>query len=117
MIDVTDMPDITDYPGPLSPREATELLRSKVCPELTLSWTQHAKEQLACRGLLMGDILHLVKYGFVHDEAQPATRPGVYKYRMECTTPNSGGRTVRIVVIPMKPCEVKIITVMWKDDR
>jgi hypothetical protein len=31
--------------------------------------------------------------------------------------PNSGGRTVRIVVIPSMSSEVKIVTVMWKDER
>ncbi len=102
--------------GPLSPRKATELLRRMAGPELSVSWTSHAKEQMARRELLMGDVLHVLKCGFVHEDAQNARRPGCYKYLMECTTPNSGARTVRIVVIPVPPREIKVVTVMWKDE-
>ena len=68
------------------------------------------------RGLIMGDVLHVLKTGFVYDQAQESTKKGVYKYCMECNTPNSGRRTVRIVVIPSTENAVKIVTVMWKDE-
>ncbi len=69
------------------------------------------------RGLLMGDMLHILKYGFVYDEAVESTQAGLFKYSMESTSPNSGGRTVKIVVIPSSASALKIVTVMWKDDR
>lgn len=101
---------------PLEPGAATECLRALVGPDLELVLTKHSKEQMAERRLLVGDILHILKNGFVYEEAQKSTRPGYYKYRMECTAPNSNRRTVRIVVIPSPEDNlIKVITVMWKD--
>lgn len=100
---------------PLSPAKATEHLRKKVSPHLELRWTAHAKMQLQARDLVTGDIIHVLKYGFVYQEGEQATRPGCFKYVMESTTPNSGGRTIRIVVIPSTANAVKVVTVMWKD--
>jgi hypothetical protein len=104
--------------GKMKPGEATECIRKKCGPDLTLHWTQHAKDRLAERDLTMGDVLHVLRFGFVHDDAEPSTRPTAWKYRMECVTPNSGGRTVRIVVIPFATsCDLKVVTVMWADER
>ena len=47
----------------------------------------------------MGDLLHLLKQGFVYDEAVPATREGYFRYAVESTTPNSDGRAVRAITI------------------
>lgn len=102
--------------GYLTPGQATECIRAKFRPELTVHWTQHAKEQMELRDLIMSDVLHVLKNGFIYDEGESATRTGLFRYRMECTTPNSGGRTVIVVVIPSSSCELKIVTVMWKDN-
>jgi hypothetical protein len=72
---------------------------------------------MAARDLLMGDVLHVLKHGFVYDEAERATQIGLFKYKIESATPNCFGRTVRVVVIPSMSSEVKIVTVMWKDER
>ncbi len=64
----------------------------------------------------MGDVLHVLKHGFVFEEGQPATQPGYFKYNMEGTTPNSGGRTVGVVLIPSSSNAIKIVTVMWRDE-
>lgn len=64
----------------------------------------------------MGDILHVLKNGFVYDDAIPASRDGLYKYEMESRTPNSENRAVRVVVIPSPSGpEAKIVTAMWAD--
>ena len=69
------------------------------------------------RDILMGDVLYVLKNGFVLDEPRRATRPGFFKYLVESTTPNSEGRTVGIVVIPDDvACALKIITVMWRHE-
>lgn len=80
-------------------------------------WTGHAKDQMAERDLIVGDVLHVLKHGFVYEEPEPATQKGCYRYKMECTTPNSHGRTVRIVLIPSDGNAVKVVTVMWKDNK
>jgi len=69
------------------------------------------------RSLIMADLLHLLKTGFVYQEAEPSSRDGLFKYKIEGPTPNSDGRTVRAVVIPGSGCAMKIVTGMWRDEK
>ena len=72
---------------------------------------------MAERDLFVGDILHVLKFGFVYSEPEPSSQPGLYKYRIETRTPNSDNRTVRLVVIPdPEKLWVKNITVMRADE-
>jgi hypothetical protein len=105
---------------PWSPREATERIRAPAKDEhLELVWTNHAQQRMVERGLIAGDILYVLANGFVYEEAQPASAAGLFRYRMESPSPNSGGRWVRVVVIP-SPTPVgsalKIVSVMWVDE-
>jgi hypothetical protein len=102
--------------GKLDPAAATRFIRGLFGPKLGLRYTRHALDRMEMRGLIVSDLLHVIRHGFVYDEAQESTRDGLYKYRMECVTPNSGGRTVRIVVIPSESGWIKVITVMWADE-
>jgi len=69
------------------------------------------------RDLVMGDVIHILKTGYVYKEGVPATRPGLYRYAIEGKSPNSNNRTVRIIVIPSSgACELKIVSVMWADE-
>lgn len=102
---------------PWPPAKATEELQKLAKKDFNLRLTLHAKEQLGERGLFVGDVIHVLRFGFVYEEAEPATRPGYHKYKIECTTPNSGSRSVRVVVIPdTRTLDMKIITVMWVDE-
>lgn len=86
-------------------------------PQLNLSYKLHAQDRLAERGLIMSDVLYALKNGNVYQEAIPATRPGFFRYRVECKTPNSGSRSIGVVVIPAKNGSlIKIVSVMWIDD-
>jgi hypothetical protein len=105
------------FDRPLAPREATALIRARSANNPDLWLTKHAKEQMAERDLLVGDILHVLRNGFVLEEGTPATQEGFFRYAMECTTPNSDGRTVRVIVIPSTANAVKIVTVMWRDEN
>lgn len=85
--------------------------------DLSLSYKLHAKERLAERDLTTLDVLHVLKTGFVYAEAAPATQPGRYRYAMEGTSPNTKGRSLRLIVIPSQcRTEMKIVTVMWADE-
>jgi len=77
----------------------------------------HAKQRLMERDLLVRDLIHLLKTGFVYDDPEPAMQPDHFKYCMEGTTPNSDGRTVRAVVIPSGGSEIQTVTVMWRDEK
>lgn len=78
----------------------------------------HARERLSDRNLIMSDILFVLRNGFVHTSAVESTRAGYHKYAIECRSPNSGGREVRVIVIPdSKTCKLKIVTVMWVDEE
>ena len=101
---------------PLSPGKATEKIRAIANGDPKVSLKIHAKEQMAERSLVMGDVLYVLKRGFVYDEAAESTRPGFFKYKMECSTPNSNGRQVAVIVIAGRSRELKIVTVMWVDE-
>jgi Domain of unknown function (DUF4258) len=104
-------------PGEWPPAKATrEINACAKSDRLHLSWKYHAKEQMRERNIIMGDVLHVLRRGFVLGPPRSATRPGFHKYLIETTTPNSEGRTVGVVVIPDGNCELKIITVMWRDE-
>ena len=103
--------------GPWSPTKATEELRKIARQDFDFCWTAHVIERMEDRDLIVGDVVHVLKHGFVYDEAEKSTREGYFKYKIECTSPNSGARTVRVVVIPeQKPLTLKIVTVMWVDE-
>ena len=105
-------------PKPWPPRQATERIREKARDKsFTVLWTDHAKQQMGERELIMGDVLHVRREGYVYSDAEVSTRPGLFKYAMESKTPNSGNRVVRVVAIPSpQGCEVKVVTVMWADE-
>ena len=104
---------------PWRPAQAAERIRWIAQDDATeLSYKQHAIEQLRTRNLLMGDVLHVLKTGFVYENPQKASRDGFWKYKIENKSPNSRSREIRVVVIPsVKPQILKIITVMWIDER
>lgn len=104
-------------PKVLIPARATEQIRKKRNSEdFGIFWTAHAKEQMLERGLISGDVLHLLKTGFVYEEGKPATQLGFFKYKMDAVTPNSNGRTVRAIIIPANNSGLKIVSVMWVDE-
>jgi Domain of unknown function (DUF4258) len=82
------------------------------------SYTKHARERMVERGLIVSDVLFALKFGYVYEDSkEESTMPGYYKYRIESSTPNSGTRTLRIVAVPdNKSCQIKIITIMWRDE-
>ena len=103
---------------PWTPAQATDRIRGiSRDRSLTLTYKLHARERLSERNLVVSDVLYALKNGFVYNEAIPATRPGLFRYRVECRTPNSGSRSVGVVVIPNNSgCYIKVVTVMWIDE-
>ncbi len=103
---------------PWKPADATgEIRRLARCEEMTLTYREHARDQMLERDLLMSDVLYVLKNGFVYQDGKNSTRKGFYKYRTECPTPNSNNREVAVVVCPdPEVCEIKVITVMWLDE-
>jgi DNA-binding transcriptional MocR family regulator len=104
--------------GRWSAAEATDRIRALARDHrLSLAYKIHAMQRLAERGLVTGDVLFVLKHGFVYGEPVAATRPDFYRYQMESRTPNSDARVVRVVVIPdAKNLICKIVTVMWSDE-
>lgn len=105
--------------GAWNKKEATENIRKMAkSTDFGIHYKLHARERLAERNLIMSDILFVLKNGFVHTSAVRSTREGYHKYAIECRSPNSGGREVRVIVIPdSKTCKLKIVTVMWVDEK
>ncbi len=109
---------------PWKPADATEYIRRIAQRSAesgqTVFTTRHAAQRMLERSLIMGDVLYVLKHGFVYEDPVPCKHvPGCYRYAIESTTPNSGNRTVRVIVVPdaEKGNNIKIITVMWKDEK
>lgn len=108
---------MTKGPGKWRPADATRRINAWARePGLTLTKTRHAKERLLERNLIEADLLHLLKTGFVHDEAEATPYEGCYRYKVEGMTPNSAGRTLASIVIPGPDRGLKVVTIMWKDE-
>ncbi|MBI3703047.1 MAG: DUF4258 domain-containing protein [Rhizobiales bacterium] len=106
-------------PQPWKPADAPdEIRRIAKSPTLKLTYREHAIDQIKERDLIVGDVLHALKNGFVYSDAQTTTKSNLFKYLMESKTPNSGNRAIRVVVIPdPSRCWLKVLTVMWVDER
>jgi hypothetical protein len=109
---------LVELPEPWTPAQATERIRTLARgDQFNPSYKVHAKDQLLERGLIMGDIIYLFQNGFVYENPKEATRKPYWKYQMQCTTPNSKNREVRVVAIPdWSRKSIKIVTVMWADE-
>jgi hypothetical protein len=84
---------------------------------LTISYKLHSRERLSERGLIMSDVLYALKFGNVYQAPIAAKRPGHFRYQVECKTPNSGSRSIGVVIIPARDGNmIEVITVMWIDE-
>lgn len=103
---------------PWNPTDATYSIRAIGShPALSIAYKVHATQRLAERGIIVSDILYLLRNGFVYEEARNATQTGYYKYVVVGRVPNSSGRDVAAVVIPnATTMTVKIVTVYWVDE-
>lgn len=104
-------------PGQWSTAKATKEINACAnSATLDLTFVNHVKDRLRERGLIMSDLLYVLRRGFVLEDPMPATRAGYFKYLIEATTPNSEGRTVGVIVIPDGARMLKVITIMWRDE-
>lgn len=102
---------------PWCPRDATDEIRKLARRrELSLAYKLHAKDRMLDRGIIVSDVLYVLKHGFVLKDSEPATRRGFFRYEIESRTPNSGSRDIRLIVIPQPQWLIKIVTVMWVDE-
>jgi Domain of unknown function (DUF4258) len=106
------------FKEPWSPADATTAIRKLAIHEgFTITLAHHARQRIAERDLNMGDLLYVLKNGFVYESPEQATQPDLWKYKIETRSPNSGNRVVRAVVIPdVSKNWAKIITLMWADE-
>ena len=103
---------------PWKPAEATnEINKLAKDQQLRITYTSHARERLVERDLTTSDALYVLKHGFVYEDPMETTQAGLFKYRVESRSPNSGSRTVRAVVIP-DPARrwMKMVTIMYMDE-
>lgn len=103
---------------PLSSRQATEEIR-RLSSNLDTDWysTTHIKERMAERSLVISDIKHLLKTGYVYEDGKASTQKGFWKYKVVGRTPNSENRTLVTVVIPDSTTKsLKLVTIYWQDD-
>ena len=101
----------------LGPAEATKKINALAeNPFLDLSKSPHAESRMAERNIISGDLLCLMRTGFIYDAAEPASREELWKYKIEGKTPNSESRVIIAIIIPdFKLKHIKIVTCYWKD--
>ena len=104
---------------PWSPAKATSeinaIAKDRMCD---LARTTHARERISERNLIMSDVLFVLRNGYVYEEPEPSTVGGLFKYKVDGKSPNSGSRSLRVVAIPDKQsCQIKVVTVMWRDEK
>lgn len=103
---------------PWTPTDATYAIREiGNHPALSIAYKIHATQRLAERGLLVSDVLYLLRNGFVYQDPVAATQAGYYRYVVQGQSPNSGGRNICAVVIPNSTyMKIKVVTVYWVDE-
>lgn len=87
--------------------------------------SKHARERIEQRSIIMSDVLHLLKYEHVEPQRQKATirnmswhQHKLWRYAITGYTPNSDRRRLQsIVIIPDEKGGIKIVTIMWQDER
>jgi hypothetical protein len=106
-----------EIPEPWNPSQATERIRHIARRErLDFAYREGCRDQMAERSLIMGDILYVLRNGFVYLDPEPATRD-YWKYWMQCGTPNSNSREVAVLVLPdWKRKNLKVQEVKWVDE-
>jgi len=78
----------------------------------------HTRQRMDERGITLFDVLHILANGHILSEPEEADEPGHYKYMMCSRTPNSGSRTMCVIVIPsLRRPALKVITAMWREER
>jgi hypothetical protein len=112
-----EMQPVLWKPPPWNPADATDNIRALARGVFNISRRNHSKAQLLDRSLNSGDMLYVLKNGFVYEEARFSDEHQSWSYRMECLTPNSPSREVAVAVVPaVSPAELAIVTVMWVDE-
>ena len=103
---------------PWSPADATSAIREIARHgKFRITLTGHARDRMVERDLTMGDLLYVLKNGFVYAPPEQATQPDLWKYSIETGSPNSGNRVVRPIVIPdAVRLWAKVVTIRWADE-
>jgi len=96
-------------PGRWSPADATRLINE--CAnrgDFELDYVLKIGDAMNARGLITGDLHHLLKTGVVKGEPVESTIEGFFKYTIEGPTPNSDDTPIAAVVIPSGCYKIKI---------
>ncbi|GGK23281.1 DUF4258 domain-containing protein [Salinarimonas ramus] len=103
---------------PWAPADATDRLRALARdPDCELALSSHARDRLGQRDLTTADVLWVLKTGFVTSPPQQVRSVGRFRYRIDGPAPNTGRRSIRVVVIPDEDrCMLFVVTVMWIDE-
>lgn len=103
MVDITSRIDVTSR---LSSGQARKILAEifNVDPNF-ISFTKHAREQMAKRDLRTGDILNVLKAGKIHKD--PELIADTYRYHVETSK-------IVVVIAFRKPNHITIITA-WRN--
>ena len=113
------MRDNNEHPPKLSREGLVKLIHRYLADDdFDLVWTDHAKERMKQRGIIMSDVRYLLKNDFRLEKTERVMGKNLYKYKVCGFGHRSLYRSICLVIIPSldKP-KVQVITVMWEDMR
>lgn len=97
----------------LSAARAQAQIRALALDTGSIILTDHAQERMEQRGIVMRDLLRILRTGYV-DEAPVELREGDWQCKM---TQQIGGREAGAVTIIVQAQQLVIRTVEWEDGR
>jgi hypothetical protein len=103
-------------PEPWSATDATKIITGLARDVFDLQLTQHARERMADRDIVIADLLHVLKTGSVHKPGEAREPYSTYCYTIEGSVPTQNSLKLRIVVRPNVNVErkfIKVVTTMW----
>ena len=111
------MARMADPKQPWKTSDATSIInRIAKNPLCEFSYTKHVRDRMSERNLIISDILYVLRTGYVYEEPEESSIDGFYKYQIEGQSPNSGARYLRVIAVPdPNECQIKVITIMWRD--
>jgi len=101
-----------DFDRGMSPEEATARIREVAQGEYRLVLTGSVSRALVKGPLIMGDIRCVLSNGEVTAPAEKSSMDGIFKYLMECRTPNHPNSALKLVVIISKSNLIKVCAIL-----
>ena len=107
-------------PNPAATLRLTAAIAQKRIRELSestenITWTDHVLDQMEHRGITDGDVLRVLRTGYVDEDPIQTERGGEWKCKI--TRHARGGREIGVVTVIWHERRLILLTTEWEDQR